>query len=160
MTKSVRTVLVGVAVLLALASTGCSGGSSGGSAQNSQSTAREQAHQFTVCMRNNGIGDMPDLAGPGFFPAETTGDPKFDGALAKCRKHLPHNGELRKPTAEERVQQLAYAKCMRENGIPYYPDPKPGELKPFQSDSAGRDRFDNDPKGPAAATKCQSRTGR
>lgn len=82
---------------------------------------------FSRCMRDNGV-DMPDpKQGPdGSIAIGAAGagqdDGKWEAAWEKCRAKLP-NGGTHSLSPQEREKQLAFAKCMRDNGIPDYPDP-------------------------------------
>jgi hypothetical protein len=43
--------------------------------------------------------------------------------VERCREFLPDGGELAKLSAEELEKVQKYAKCMRSNGVPDFPDP-------------------------------------
>lgn len=125
-------------LLLAVPLTGCGGGddkagngkkdTAGASAEDSV----EQLRQYSACMREQGI-DMPDpqVVGGGSegkvaVNEEATGerDPqKFEAANQKCRNLLPNGGEPPKADAETMEQLRQFSRCMRENGVPNFPDP-------------------------------------
>lgn len=93
---------------------------------------------FTECMREQGIEmEDPDPATgvPQFSGgAEATQTPEFDSAMEACEGLLPEGG-LRGETDEDNLEELqAFAECMRENGMPDFPDPQPGEGGVFGSD--------------------------
>lgn len=87
---------------------------------------------FTQCMRDNGI-DLPD-------PDPDTGLPKLEGddvdpsnptfqkAMAACESLQPEGGVRGEGAIgqEELDKFQAYAECMRQNGLPDFPDPQPG----------------------------------
>lgn len=87
-------------------------------------TEQERANKFTSCLRAQGL-DVKDI---------DLNNPRIDlggsdqavvkKAMDACQSFLPNNG---KPPAgaEEALKKtfLAYAKCMRENGIPDFKDP-------------------------------------
>ena len=87
---------------------------------------------FTQCMRDNGI-DLPD-------PDPDTGLPKLEGdqvdpsnptfqkAMKACESLQPEGGVRGEGEVgpEELDKFQAYAECMRENGLPDFPDPQPG----------------------------------
>jgi hypothetical protein len=49
---------------------------------------------------------------------------KFEAAQEACKQFMPDGGQVHKPTAEELEQVRQMAKCMRENGVPNFPDPQ------------------------------------
>jgi hypothetical protein len=128
--------------------------SSGGGS--SRAEMREAGVEFAQCMRENGV-DMPDpepggglmlRAGPGDDPAA------IERAQEKCRKHLE---DVRPPEmsdeqqAEFRERALAFARCMREEGIDM-PDPT------FEGGGRVRMRAGGNPEDPAfqaAEQKCR-----
>jgi len=111
----------------------------GSSASGESDTAeQEEARlEFAECMRENGV-DMPDpqpgqagviiggTKGPG---GKATGinpeDPTTKKALAACEDKLGDAGQKMSPEEEEEFKEkaLAFAECMRENGIDM-PDPQ------------------------------------
>lgn len=87
---------------------------------------------YTKCMRENGV-DMEDpppggMAVPG-IPAMDAGSPemkKVEAAAEKCAELLPADtAEGRKITPEDLEKARALSRCMRENGLPDFPDPDP-----------------------------------
>lgn len=90
-----------------------------------------QLRAYAKCMRQNGV-DMPDPNGDGVLgaPAVKIGSPeaeKMEAASEKCRTLLPAGagGEPPKMSPEDIEKARAQSKCMRENGLPDYPDPDP-----------------------------------
>jgi hypothetical protein len=83
--------------------------------------------KFSRCMREHGLPWFPDPSDGKMSVAIPKGtDPKkMEAAQEACKKYMPDGGEARKPSAEELAQARAMAKCMRENGIPNFPDPNP-----------------------------------
>ncbi|MFG2056824.1 hypothetical protein ACGFI9_22650 [Micromonospora sp. NPDC048930] len=158
-------------LLLGLAVAGCAGadpdgkqvataGGGAASASPSASVAQvsdeDRQREFAKCMRENGLPDFPDPeTGDGKFrirmPAGADKE-KVEAAMEKCRSLMPNGGKALKldPEQVEQVRQLA--KCMRENGVPDFPDPGPDgaiELK-------GGTGFDPDsPTMKAALEKCR-----
>jgi hypothetical protein len=61
-------------------------------------------------------------------------------AQEKCEKHLPNGGEPEKANAEDLEKLQAYAKCMRDHGLPKFPDPDsdggPGHMEGIDSKSS------------------------
>jgi hypothetical protein len=100
-------------------------GSAGGS-----STADPAA--YSACMRRNGVPKFPDpdaqgkltiQGGPGLDP----NSPRYKAAEKACEKHMPRGGDDA-PSPEEQAEELRrglrYSACMREHGVPNFPDPK------------------------------------
>lgn len=126
---------------LALLAAGCAGGSPSGAAVASLPTASSTASQaaalggdpvkYSQCMRAHGVSNFPD-PGPNGGIAINAGkgglDPqsaKFKAAEAACKSLAPR-APAPDPKAAAAMQQqfLAYAKCMRSNGVANFPDPK------------------------------------
>ena len=95
---------------------------------------------MSKCMRDNGVSNFPDpSAGPGGgvgfngVGISNTGvlivdGIVFDGPVAKraekaCREFLPPGGPPPAPSASQRAAALAQARCMRQHGVPNFPDP-------------------------------------
>jgi hypothetical protein len=143
-----RTIWLAVPLLFTVAVLGgCAGApdakgvaSAGGGATASAAPApaddAEQGRRFAVCMRAEGV-DMPDPDENGRIAmrAERAGKPgdKPGGAAAdtaqkameKCRELLPNGGEPPEMKPEDIEKMRAYARCVRENGYPAFPDPDP-----------------------------------
>ncbi len=136
-TLSAGSVLLAGALLLS----GCSGDSSASSkddtkAAGSSPTANspfEQALAFSQCMRSHGVSGFPDpqQQGNGGIALSPGGDvdpnsQAFQSAMAACRDKMPQ-GQLGggpgggKPLDSAKV--AAWAKCMRQHGLPNLPDP-------------------------------------
>ncbi|MDG4798235.1 hypothetical protein [Micromonospora sp. WMMD1082] len=133
-------------VLLALALAGCAsrddGGtgvatagdtaatpsaSAGGTGTGTGGSDAERQLDFARCMRENGV-DMPDPeAGNGpMFRFDGSVDPKqVEAGMEKCRHLLPNGGQPPQLDAEQLEQMRVMARCMRENGVPDFPDPAP-----------------------------------
>jgi hypothetical protein len=125
--------LLAVGAALALGACGSSddNGGSGSSAKSQDDKAFEGALKYAKCMREHGI-DMPDpqRVGSGGIKQTMNGKPgsraKMDAANKDCQKYMQTGGG-RAPSAAEQAKakdaMLAYAKCMRDNGVDM-PDPK------------------------------------
>ena len=91
---------------------------------------------FARCMRANGVPNFPDpKPGGGFrFPASPA--PAFAAAKTKCQKLLPNGGAPPPFDPQALVQLRQIAICMRQHGVPNFPDPVrapktgPSELPP------------------------------
>ena len=81
-------------------------------------------------MRDHGVAKFPDPVNGGLaINGNEVGidTPTYKAADEACKSLMPPAQDPNSEQAQnERVQMLAYAKCMRENGMPNFPDPKPG----------------------------------
>ncbi|TDC50050.1 hypothetical protein E1258_26735 [Micromonospora sp. KC207] len=163
-----RTWLIAVPMMLLVAALGgCAGdekapevASAGGGVKPSGSASAAlddaaQGRRFAQCMRAAGI-DMPDPGPDGMavVPAQTAGDEasakKMDAAMEKCRELLPNGGEPPKASTEDLAKARDYAKCIRDNGLPSFPDPD-AETGTFRLDP---DKAGDLDKLPEVAKKC------
>jgi hypothetical protein len=171
-----------MAAITALAIAGCgseknkgdgvatAGGTPTATSTNADAGAKEgdqagQMRKFAQCMRDHGV-NMPDPEidsegrvgiqfGGGDAPDTPENREKFEAAQKECQQYLPNGGEPPKldPADVEKLRQ--FSKCMRENGVPDFPDPA--------DDGSLRIQFDNrnggtDPNSQAfkdAQAKCQ-----
>lgn len=159
-----KCVSLGVVVLasVALALAGCGGSSSprvahlstgkgassassarGASSADSTASPQQAAIAFAKCMRSSGVPSFPDPNADGGFlfrrGAGLTKSPLFRAAQAKCQRLLPPGpGSGPPPSAQTLARFLKIAKCMREHGVPAFPDPRTSmPSHPFGSGGAG-----------------------
>ena len=162
-------VLVG-AVGLTVAVAACSSGNPGrvASLNDSATTAttasgggggqsKEQGQlAWAKCMRQQGA-DVPDpqISGGSIVQQlpdrEQQAGPEFRAAQQACRQYLPNGGQPTPPSAAERQQALALARCMRAHGI-NVPDPEITAEAIYQRGPRGMDR--NDPRLKTAEQAC------
>lgn len=155
--------LAGVALLAALALTGCAAGQQAGVASlddgtestqepDAASSERGDPVKFAECMREQGIEIEDPEASDRFsvaIPPETDPEDAMR-AQEECKEFLPDGGDRPEADPEMLAGAREFAKCMRENGIEDFPDP----------DSSGamvieRGRFDpEDPEFKAAREAC------
>ncbi len=130
---------------------GC--GSSSGSGTTTAADPQQAALAYAQCIRDNGVPDFPDPDPNGRFSGlshEQQGNPAFQAAQQACRTLAP-GGEHENFGDPAFVKQaLAFAQCMRANGVPDFPDP----------DAQGRFRgagheLQGDPKFQAAMATCR-----
>jgi hypothetical protein len=130
-----------LALLLMLTLAGCGAKDSGdgvATANNGKPTAtassqpatnnEDAALKYAQCMRQHGMSWFPDPKPGGGMRIEVPrgqDKAKVDAAMEACKKYMPNGGNPPKLDAEalERARQMA--KCMREHGVPNFPDPKP-----------------------------------
>ncbi|MFD4528140.1 hypothetical protein ACFWP7_30250 [Streptomyces sp. NPDC058470] len=97
------------------------------SATSSQSSETSQMLAYAECMRTNGVADFPDPQAGGGLTLPEGIDPKSDSfkkADDKCKTYAPNRGGSGDGDNAPTQEQLDYAKCMRENGVPKFPDPQ------------------------------------
>ncbi|MGA2009830.1 MAG: hypothetical protein ABSH51_04720 [Solirubrobacteraceae bacterium] len=134
--RTVPAIRITLAVLLcalvtaACGSAGVNATGTGTSASPAESAAVYNAFlKFSTCMRAHGVPNFPDprpggggiqiTAGSGLNPQS----PAFASARQTCRRLLPGGGP-HALTEAQRVAAIANAQCMREHGVPNFPDPK------------------------------------
>jgi hypothetical protein len=79
---------------------------------------------FSACMRKHGVATFPDPDASGGIAFPRDSSPQFKAADRTCQKLLPNGGELtQQEQASNLRKMLAYAGCMREHGVPKFPDP-------------------------------------
>ena len=89
--------------------------------------------RFAACIRAHGVPDFPD---PGrAFPPGLKHAPAFQTAMKTCLKLEPPGTSTGKHfNASQRATALAQVRCIREHGMPDFPDPtfpaSGGELFP------------------------------
>jgi hypothetical protein len=131
-----RSTLILVAVAMAAAGllllTACSSSGSGDS-ETTASDAEQAALDFAQCMRDNGVPNFPDpLVQPdgsfGFQRPPGASASALDAALKSCQSEAQALGidvGSDGGDAEARDGLLRLSRCMRANGLPEFPDPKP-----------------------------------
>lgn len=103
----------------------------------------EAQRQWVGCLREQGF-DLPDPDAKGLVDLRAPGapkkaDPKWTAAQLSCAKYAVEvPAELEEKvvwTAEEIRHRRAYAGCMRDNGVPDFPDPGPDGNWPRETGS-------------------------
>ncbi|MDT3445345.1 hypothetical protein [Pseudofrankia sp. BMG5.37] len=139
--------------LAAVVLAGCGSGGGASAAPDGGGSATPAAQTYAECMRDHGV-DMADpdpstgvpQLGEGVDPA----DPAVKQASSACQDLLPAGrGE---PGAADLDVYVAFAQCMRDNGLPDFPDPQPGSSGGlFAGSTVDRD----DPAFQQASQHCQ-----
>jgi hypothetical protein len=138
------------------------GASGGGGALTGDGEGDDRFYKFAACMRGKGV-DIPDPeAGGGPVRVErgkgmAVEDPKFQEAQKECGKELGDMGPGNMDPAKRQEFQdkaLAFAKCMREQGIDM-PDPTFGDGGMIQQRIEG-DVSPDAPKFQEAQKACES----
>jgi hypothetical protein len=104
------------------------GGSSGGG-------KRADALAYARCMRSHGVQSFPDPNSEGEITLDATpengldfNNPRMKAAMEACKELEPVLSEGDRKT--QYAGALKFAKCMRENGLPDFPDPPPRTAAP------------------------------
>jgi hypothetical protein len=167
MTRMRKGLVLGLLAALALA--GCGGARKGngvataGSAGQARASATpttggdDHGIRFSQCMRANGVPDFPDpkvgTGGGISIDAPAGADPtKVDAAMQKCKPYLPNGGEPTKADPAVVAQLRKFSQCMRDHGVPKFPDPTDEGLQVDNS------KLGIDPESPtfkAAEQACQ-----
>ncbi|MEN3280565.1 MAG: hypothetical protein V7607_1705 [Solirubrobacteraceae bacterium] len=170
---SFAAVLIGASLAVAA----CGGGSDGpgvasaGSsstapAKSSPSSAKKSALAYSTCMRGHGVPNFPDPDSKGQIVVQGTQEnglgpdsPQMKAAVQACKSLEP------RPSAQQQRQDYAktlrFAKCMRANGVPKFPDPQApgsGPQTGSQKKPSSGDQDQPDPSSPqfkSAMQGCQ-----
>jgi hypothetical protein len=121
--------------LVAVIGAGC-GGSGSNSGGNTTAANQERAVKFAQCMRENGVSQFPDPDASGNLTIDgvlngsgiDSGGATWQGAIDACKDLQPPGftggGER---SAGQQEAALRFAQCIRENGVPDFPDPAAGQ---------------------------------
>jgi hypothetical protein len=132
-------VLVAIAGLVGGCGSSTGGGAASsrgdGSAAHAASSAHQKGVAFAACMRRNGVQDFPDPPASGNFTIDQiangssldTSTPAFNHALQACRSLEPGGFTGTKRNHQQQSAALKFAECMRQNGVPDFPDPTAGQ---------------------------------
>jgi hypothetical protein len=134
--RTIRFLALGL--LLTLAATGCgktpagdpvasAGGAPAASASAAAADDEDRPLKFSQCMREQGLSWFPDPepgGGVRIKVPEGTDRTKMDAAMEACKEWSPEGGD-RGPADPEMLEQARrMAQCMRDNGVPDFPDPQ------------------------------------
>lgn len=100
---------------------------SAATAQQAPTDREDAALAYAQCMRDNGYAEFPDPTPDGGMRFQITPDsaPRFEKAAAACR-HLAPEGMRDDDISPEQLEALVnLSQCVRDNGIPAFPDPGP-----------------------------------
>ncbi|GAB2799165.1 hypothetical protein ACWGJ2_20740 [Streptomyces sp. NPDC054796] len=166
---SAKTLLAVSAVFVGALLTGCSDDSSAASSDSDKKSASpksgfDQALEHAKCMRENGVPDYPDpkqdangrvniSPGQGVDPSSQD----FKDAMQACRDLAPQGQGGQNGGGDiDPAKVSEWAKCMRENGLPKFPDPevKGNELTINVAEAGIKP---NDPEFSKAQQACQDK---
>jgi hypothetical protein len=105
-------------------------GSSGGT---NTASPHAKAVNFAECMRANGVSAFPDPDATGVLTIDAvangssldTSSAAFEQALSACKDLEPPGFTGHKRSPEQQKVALKFAQCIRDNGVPDFPDPTP-----------------------------------
>lgn len=128
-----RIIACASAVAVMTVAAGCSSGhhpsATPSQSANDQAVALSVGREFAQCARQHGRPEFPDPAiqdGALAFPGASKEDQvAVQDACASILQRVPASMVHRPhvPTAEEMAQLRQFAQCLRQNGIPEWPDP-------------------------------------
>ena len=97
--------------------------------QTTTTSAREKAVKYAECLRANGVSDFPDPNASGEFPSYGVSvTPKvWRSATTACKALAPPGAGSAKLTPTQLSDALRFAQCVREHGVPDFPDPVNGQ---------------------------------
>jgi hypothetical protein len=106
--------------------TGTSADTSGSSTDSASTTGSLVA--YAGCMRSHGVPNFPDPKPGGGFDLTGTGinrfSPQVESAQKACASVAPAGLQKTPAQVQHHTKvMMAVAKCMRANGVPYFPDP-------------------------------------
>lgn len=119
----------------------------------------DAALTYSQCMREHGLTEFPDADAEGRIRIPLGSiDPDsavFQEAGEACRHLAPEGwGDAEAPGPGDAEVMLEFARCMRENGLPDFPDPDPNTGVQIRiGPDTGLDP--NDPKVQAALESCE-----
>ncbi|MFI6426327.1 hypothetical protein [Promicromonospora sp. NPDC050880] len=146
-------------LMAALLLTGCTApgttpdagsGTTAGTGDPAQPTPDAQA--YAQCMRDHGVevsDPDPETGLPQFADSVDPSSAAVQDAMEQCQDLLPA-GIRGETSGQDMDVYLAFAECMRDNGLPDFPDPQPGPEGLFGD--TGIDRAD--PTYQQAAEAC------
>jgi hypothetical protein len=137
-----------IAAAATIAACGSNSPSTSGSGQPTRAQTQQDVVRFSACMRSHGVPNFPDPDSQGSYPEflsqQALGVSKHTSVAAKniCKHLLPPNWGQSPASARHTQAQitamLAFARCIRTDGFPSFPDPTgSGELTHEMLASAG-----------------------
>ena len=121
--------------MVALIGAGC-GGNGGSDGGNTTAANQEKAVKFAECMRENGVSEFPDPDASGRLTIDGVvngssidpSSPTWKAAIDACKDLQPpgFTGGGERSSGQQEAA-LQFAQCIRDNGVPDFPDPASGQ---------------------------------
>jgi hypothetical protein len=137
---------------LALVAAACGSSTHNPSGTTALNDPAQAAYQYSACMRNHGVTNLPDpkVSSQGGsttissdVPRTIVKSPQFRTALHACRGLLPSLQNSGPTPAQQQAREqdlLAFARCVRSHGETNFPDPtSQGQLTVAMIHAAGVD---------------------
>lgn len=122
-----RALLPASALLAGTLLAACSDDSPAASSSSSGDSQFAQALEYAQCMRDNGVENFPDPVeengGIRITPGDAE-DPDFPDAEEACRELSPQQRGEDSGTTLDAEKVATWAQCIRDNGVPGFPDPE------------------------------------
>jgi hypothetical protein len=160
---AVRPLLVASALAasaLFVAACGSSHATQTGTTSSTTASRQTGAVAYARCMRTNGVPNWPDPESNGTFDKRKLGSQQLRVSVSQLQaaqsacQHLLPNGGRRPNLAQQQYQRtlgLNFARCVRNHGVPNFPDPDVSGRIP-DPESVGIDQ--GSPKFRAANDAC------
>jgi hypothetical protein len=111
----------------------CGSNSPAATGGNNTAANLAEAVKFSQCMRANGVSQFPDPDASGALTIDgvingSSLDPNsatFQQAISACKDLEPPGFMGPQRTPQQQEAALKFAQCIRDNGVPDFPDPTP-----------------------------------
>ena len=122
-----------IAMVALISACGSSAPAETGSGGNNTAANAQKGVKFAECMRSNGVSQFPDPGASGKLTIDAvangssldTSTPAFKQAISACKDLEPAGFTGSKRSSQQQQAGLKFAQCIRENGVPDFPDPTP-----------------------------------
>jgi hypothetical protein len=122
------------------------------------SSATPNGPAYAQCMRSHGVTDFPDPQGQNqdqfLISSSVQDNPNYKAASTACAALQPQQSGGSGGGGVSQQQLLAFAQCMRSNGVPDFPDPSANGAVSLPS---GVDT--SSPQFQSALQTCEAQTG-
>lgn len=108
--------------------------------------AERGKEQMNACLREHGVD--PEAGTDQLDPD------RLNAAMQQCRQHLPAAEEPVRLSPEDIERNRRYAQCIREHGVPDYPDPDPVTGRSVLTQEQGA-RLKDNPRLTGAQETCR-----
>jgi len=156
-------------LLLTMALVGCNDDKGGGGVASAGGTltasaaaggGKDAGLKYSQCMRENGVANFPDPnvddAGTVTYDIpDSIPDSTLNEAEAKCRDLRPFGPGPGGPDPQRIEKVRKHSQCMRDHGLPNFPDPQDDGSRRIDFKALGLSGED-DPKFKAALEACQN----